>query len=145
MGRKGMEREWNTGTFFPFLGEPEGSCNGVTLRVLTGKVFDGLNGKYSEERNEVVGGELRRVRIITDREALERERIDYLIVGWCGYTDGGQEIPCDAGHKYEAMKTDPVFAAFVTERLDRLQKLVDARAGLEQKNVLSGPSGSPRN
>jgi hypothetical protein len=139
-----MERERNGGTFFPFPGETD-DAGGVTLRVLTARVYDELNTKYTEERNEVVGGELRRTRVVIDREGMQRERLDYIIVGWVGYTEDGEDIPCDAGHKYEAMKTDPVFAAFVTQKMDELQEMMDRRAGLERKNVSSGPSGSQKN
>ena len=124
----------NPGTFFPWPGETAESGNGIVLRVMNGEALRKLDEETSEERNVVVDGELHRTRVVTDAEKRERLRLDYCIVDWTGLTEDGEEIPCTAETKVDVVRKSPVLARFVGECLEKLNDMIDKRAGIVRKN-----------
>ena len=112
----------NSGRFFPWPGEPEGSDVGVVLRLPNRRVileFDAATVTQGEYR--VVNGQLYRERIV-DEILREELRIDYSIVSWNGLKDEkGNDLPCNRENKIKAMYHDLKFQSFVNFHLLELQ------------------------
>ncbi len=135
-------RRDNPGTFFPWPGEPKGSQNGITVRVMNPEAVNRLDDETTEERTVVIDGQLYKDRVITDPEKRQKMRLDYCITGWKGLTEDGKEIPCTAETKLDCMRKDPALAKFFTECIDKLNQLIDERAGIIQKNSPRSRSGA---
>ncbi len=127
-------RKENPGVFFPWPGEPQGSENGITLRVPTAEVIQEWDEQTTEERDVIIDGQLFSKRVVTDQKKRDMLRYDYCIADWCGLTENGDEVPCTPENKYNYMKKSPEFSAFVGMKIKKLNQLIEQRAEAERKN-----------
>jgi len=127
-----IDRE-NMGTFFPWEGEPEGSDNGVVIRLLTGEQQRELDDLTVTLQNVIIDGQLFKDRIVNEK-LREKKRLEMCIVSWKGLKEKGVEIPCTEENKSGTFLKSRKMARFVDRCIEKLVRAELAEREAERKN-----------
>lgn len=131
----------NSGRFFPWPDEPEGSEKGVVLRLINGEAMHVIDRETVQYEYKNVGGQLFRWPIV-DEEKRELMRLDYCIVRWKGLVDeNGVEIECTPENKSLVVQKNIHLAKFIVRCLDELNSEVQAFVNVV-RGASSGDNGN---
>jgi hypothetical protein len=113
------------GTFFPWPDEPEGSKNGVVLRLLDYVTVQKMKKVKGKPEFTSIG-------------------TDFCIVSWTGITDdAGNDFPCTTENKLYLVQNNPEAAVFIKKCLDKLQDERDeAIKSMDSSKSFKYPKGS---
>jgi hypothetical protein len=123
----------NAGTWFLF-NEEDVSEGRICLRICAGKDIDNINKLSKKTTVEYRKGQRFEVQNVNN-ELYQKLLWDFCIVDWENVQElDGALIPCNAENKIRMMNTCNMFAAFVIDALDKIDKVNQKEAEDELKN-----------